>query len=308
MFFKPRAYAGVDDLRKIQAATASWIASVGFMSYLHVEDIALRLFNGMRRYKPTEIVRLWEDSDSSLLGWAMLYPRWNSYEALLNPAFRGSELESQLLDWCEAETAVWIEREGCAVEGISVEVFAEDSPRIALLEKRGYARGEQHHVIGARYLDDPIPDVPLPDGFSIRPMAGLQETEKLIAVQNATFGWSWTPETYRPVLESPAFQAEQQLVVVAPDGQFGAFCYLMLDTHNKIGMFEDVGTHPDFQRRGLGRALLLDGFRHMAARGMQTAFVPYVLRADAAVALYASAGFQVRYRHYLYRKKSPTKT
>jgi mycothiol synthase len=110
----------------------------------------------------------------------------------------------------------------------------------------------------------------------------------------------------RPVMQSPAFQFEQQLVVVAPDGRFAAFCYLMLDVKNKIGMFEDVGTHPAFQRRGLGRALLLHGLGRMAARGMQTAFVPYVLRLDAAPALYASVGFQVRYRHFLYTKNSPT--
>ena len=298
-----RPYVSRDDLHKIQAATAEWIASAGFMGYLHVGDIALRLFNGMRRYQPQEIVRLWEDADGSLLGWAMVYPRWNSYEALLHPVWRGGELEIQLLDWCESETFAWMQREGHAHEAISVEVFAEDTARITLLEKCDYVRGEQHHVIGARLLDKPIPAVSPPDGFSIRSMTGLWETDKLIAVQNATFGWAWTPETYRPVMESPAFQAEHQLVVVAPDGRFVAFCYLMLDTRNKIGLFEDVGTHPDFQRRGLGRALLLDGMRRMAAQGMVTAFVPYVLRADAAAALYASVGFQVRYRHFLYTKK-----
>src|SRR5690348_15227212 len=107
-----RAYATADDLYKIQTATARWIAEAGFCGSLHIDDIALRLFNGMRRYPPQEIVRLWESDEGILLGWAMIYPRWDSYEALLHPAHRETKLALEILDWTEAETRRWMQQEG----------------------------------------------------------------------------------------------------------------------------------------------------------------------------------------------------
>ena len=41
MSITPRQYTSIDDLHKIQSATADWIASAGFMGYLHIQAIAL---------------------------------------------------------------------------------------------------------------------------------------------------------------------------------------------------------------------------------------------------------------------------
>jgi len=308
MAIASRPYNNRDDLHKIQAATADWIASAGFCGYLHVGDLALRLFNGMRRYNPHEIVRLWEAEDGSLLGWSIIYPRWNSYDALLHPAHRGDELEGQLLDGCEQAVLAWMQKEDRAESPISLDVFAEDVNRITALEQRGYVRGEQHHVIGVRSLDEPIPDVSLPQGFSVRPVEGLHEADKLIEAQNASFGWSWTLEDYLQVMQSPANELAEPLVIVAPDGRFASFCYLMLDEKNKIGMFEDVGTHPDFQRKGFGRALLYAGLGRLKAQGMVTTYMPYNSSLEAASALYNLVGFRVGYRHIQYTRKIADQT
>lgn len=305
MSIASRPYHDTHDLHKIQAATANWIASVGFCGYLHVGDLVLRLFNGMRRYDPREIVRLWEDTDGSLLGWGMIYPRWNSYDALLHPAHRGDDLEVQLLAWCEQTAFTWMRREGRFESPISLDVFVEDINRIMVLEQWGYRRGEQHHVIGLRSLDESIPDVSLPQGFTVRPIEGLHEVDKLIEAQNASFGWNWTLEDFLQVMQSPAYEVLEPFVIVAPGGRFTSFCYLMLDKRNKIGMFEDVGTHPDFQRRGLGRALLYAGLKRLKAQGMVTAYMPYNSSLEAASSLYGSVGFRVGFRHIQYIKTSP---
>ncbi|MBZ0281439.1 MAG: GNAT family N-acetyltransferase [Anaerolineae bacterium] len=302
MAFTFRPYNKSHDLQKMQTATAEWIAAAGFSGYLHTADIALRLHNAMRRYYPSEIVRLWEDADGTLLGWGMVYPRWNSYEALISPDYRGGELENQLLEWCESETFAWMVREGRPDAPISLDVFSDDFARITALEKRGYVRGDQQHVIASRYLDDPIPDTPLPHGFSIRLLKGSGEVDKLIAAQNACFGWSWTLEEYLRVMQSPAGQACEPLIIVAPDGRFAAFCYLMQDTHNRLGMLEDVGTHPDFQRKGLARALLYDGMKRLKSAGMNSLLIPYLATNDPASRLYEAIGFRVQYRHLTYTK------
>jgi GNAT superfamily N-acetyltransferase len=294
-----RPYA--NDLPKIQAATAEWIALAGFEGYLHVEDIALRLFNGMRHYQPSEIVRLWEDIDNKLLGWSMLYPRWKSFEALLHPDYRDSELTSEILDWAERESWTWMEKEGHADKPLGLDVFENDTLRIALLEQRGFARDEPTHVIGVRSLAEPIPDARLPEGFAARPIQGVHEADKVVAVLNAAFGWSGTADEHRQFMSFAEFSRASP-AIVAPDGRFAACCYVMLDTRNGLGMFEDVATHPDFQRMGLGKALLCAGMKQMKKQGMHTALVPYEASLGPASKLYESVGFAPMYRLWNYMK------
>lgn len=297
MDISPRPYATQADLRKLQTATSEWIAAAGFKGYLHIDDIALRLFNGMRCYSPRDIVRLWEDASGDLFGWCMLYPRWNSFEALLHPDY--DELAPQIFDWAERETRRWMQKEGHGDQPIYLDVFDDDKSRSALLEQRGYVRGEPTHLIGIRSLADSIPDAMPPQGFSIRSLEGLHEADKVVTVVNAAFGWSWTGDEFRQFMASPGF-SHDNLVIVAPDGRFAAFCYVMLDYRNLLGMFEDVCTHPDFQRLGLAKALLYAGMKHMRQSGMHTALVPYDASLGAAPKLYESVGFQPKYRIYNY--------
>jgi ribosomal protein S18 acetylase RimI-like enzyme len=63
-----------------------------------------------------------------------------------------------------------------------------------------------------------------------------------------------------------------------------------------------VGTHPEFQRRGLGRALLYYALRRMQAAGMETAIVGTNEGNDAAISLYQGVGFQRANRLRLYSK------
>jgi ribosomal protein S18 acetylase RimI-like enzyme len=60
--------------------------------------------------------------------------------------------------------------------------------------------------------------------------------------------------------EVPAsgYPAGWDMVVVDPAGRLAAFCIGWLDCENADGYLEPVGTHPEFQRQGLGRTLLAD--------------------------------------------------
>ena len=155
----------------------------------------------------------------------------------------------------------------------------------------------------ARSLRDPIPDKPLPDGFSMRPVAGEHEAGLVAEVHNGAFTPKWDAETYLTVMRTPGFQIDHELVVVAPDGRFAAFTIIWLDPISYGGYFEPVGCHRDFQRRGLTSALMYDGMRRMRAAGMETAIVRYNADNVAGVPLYRSVGFQPRYQIAEYRKQ-----
>ena len=302
MLFSMRPYVGLADLYRIQAATAEWIALAGFRGYVNPGDIALRLLNGQGHYAPETIVRLWENAQDLLVGWAMVYPAWNSYEVLLHPDYRQHPLVTEMLDWAEREVIRWLLTGGNEVRTIQLDVFDGDMARITLLEHRGYSRGDQHGVISVCPFDRLSPLPQLPVGFAIRHLQGEEDADKLVALVNDSFGWHWTADGYRSVIRSPGYHVENELVVVAADGRFVASCILLPDTRNRTVMFENVCTHSDFRRLGLARALLVAGMQEVKAQGFSAAMVPHAAGLGAAQALYTSAGFQPAYNLYHYHK------
>ena len=61
-------------------------------------------------------------------------------------------------------------------------------------------------------------------------------------------------------------------MIVSDDGRGAAFCVAWPDEVNRVGLLEPVGVHPDFHRHGLGRAIVLESFRKLRDRGMESAW------------------------------------
>ena len=91
-------------------------------------------------------------------------------------------------------------------------------------------------------------------------------------------------------------------VVEAPDGTFAAFTMCWLDRAAQLGYFEPVGTHPDHQRRGLGKAVNTHGLRLLQAAGARDAMVYSDSATAASNALYQSVGFREIARHRAYAR------
>jgi ribosomal protein S18 acetylase RimI-like enzyme len=149
----------------------------------------------------------------------------------------------------------------------------------------------------ARSLDEAIPDGQMPVGFQLRACQGEAEVVARAKAQYGAFG-SQAPfgrylERFRNFMRSPVYDHNLDLVAVSEDGQVGAFCIVWHDPMNQVGLFEPVGTHPAFQRRGLGRAVMLTGMRALQAAGMQQAIVSTFEDNLAGIKLYESMGFQV---------------
>ena len=101
---------------------------------------------------------------------------------------------------------------------------------------------------------------------------------------------------------SPAYNPGLDIVATSPDGRIGAFCIAWPDPVNQVGLFEPVGSHPDFQRKGLGKAVMLEGLRRLLQMGMRAAIVSAEEDNTAAINLYETVGFQVVDRLGTYEK------
>jgi len=140
-----------------------------------------------------------------------------------------------------------------------------------------------------------VPGAVLPDGFVIRPLAGEEEHTARAAAARRAFNSAMDPEMhaarYLRFMRSPAYVRDNDLVVVAPDGRLAAFTIVWPDTDLSMAQFEPVGTDPDFQRRGLARAVIDAALAHLERLGITTARVLTNPDNAAAIACYQACGF-----------------
>ncbi|MCH8850455.1 MAG: N-acetyltransferase, partial [Chloroflexi bacterium] len=181
---------------------------------------------------PTSEIRLWFEGDA-LVGWAWLTPP-ASLDFHLHPD-RGDALLKQMLGWLTERS-----KEGAANER-SFWALDHDRSSVALLRRNGYRRTEQHFVHALRRLDGEVAAPVLSDGFVVRPIRGDEELSARVAVHRAAFAPSRvTEQSYRNVMRASTYRPELDMVVVAPDGTFAAFCLCWFDQENGVGELEPV--------------------------------------------------------------------
>jgi GNAT superfamily N-acetyltransferase len=234
---------------------------------------------------------VWEDATGQLVGFAD-YNRDGEFEMLVAPSHLGSSIHQQMLADMEGELRT-IAAARATVCQLATFAAGDDLASIGLLERNGFRRGRgriRHMLLRlAGSIEDPV----LPEGFRLRPVAGEAEIEARIGVNNAVWTGSLvTPERYRAVCGLSTYRQDLDLVAVAPDGSLAAFAIGWLDAKNRVGQLEPVGSHPDYRRLGLGKAIVQECLRRMQAHGAELAYVIPWGGSDATVPFYESCGFQ----------------
>lgn len=154
-----------------------------------------------------------------------------------------------------------------------------------------------------------LPDhVQLPDGFAVRPFHVGQDEEAWLAVNARAFAHH--PEQGRTTLadlrdrqQEPWFDPQGFLIVedrehLDPDGdpRMAAFHWTKVEPPQAGGTVTGevyvVGVDPDYQGRGLGRAVTLLGLQHLRAVGADVATLYVDGDNAAAIATYSHLGFE----------------
>lgn len=157
-----------------------------------------------------------------------------------------------------------------------------------------------------RSLDE-LPTIKLPDGFTVQGVSNLDDGRLRAWVTHGAFhpndDWERYAAEYAKFIGSAVYDGERDLFVRSPDGRGASACTIWFDPVNAVGLFEPVDTHPDFQRKGLGKAVMAEGMRRMKAAGMRRAIVGFDPNNVAALALYTSLGFRATCYFVWYRKQ-----
>jgi GNAT superfamily N-acetyltransferase len=177
--------------------------------------------------------------------------------------------------------------------------------RLDFLNKHGFRQTENFSVHMKRDLRDakPIPEAELPQGFIIRPVKGVEEAEAIAATHRAAFGTDYmTTENRLIIMNSSEYVPTLDLLVIAPDGTVAGYCTCSTDPDGG-GFTDPVAIHPDHQRKGLSKALLLRGSQLLKERGMT--FAKFTTSGDNISMQKAgeSAGFVLENRSLWFEKE-----
>ncbi len=222
---------------------------------------------------PTEAAwekQLWLNLADKLIGFALLHRESGHLYFYTHPPFQIDGVESQILAWAFDRRRALDPNHA----EVRCQVRENDLARIEFLERHGFMPIELLTLHLARSLREPIPPPHLPPGFTLRHLAGEHEVENYVAMHREAFETTHlTVEARLAFMRNSNYIPELDLIATAPDGTFAAFCVCGLDREEDPphGHTDPVGTRPAFRRRGLARALLLEGLQRLSHYEIETA-------------------------------------
>jgi ribosomal protein S18 acetylase RimI-like enzyme len=236
-----------------------------------------------------QVTTLWETAGGEIA--AVLHPV-SMGEAFLHvhPDFRTPALEEEMLTRAEEHLAA---QSADGRRYLFVQAFRDDGLRQRILTQRGYAPNGQpvHHW--RRDLDAPLSQVPVAAGYTIRSMGDVDEFPARSWASWRAFhpdepdeayeGWEW----YGNIQSAPLYRRDLDIVAASASGEIAAFCTLWYDDATRSAVCVLVGAAPEHQRRGLGKAVIVEGLRSLQRMGGTRAFANGY--DPAANALYGAA-------------------
>jgi mycothiol synthase len=268
-----------------------------------VEDIVLGELDGRlvaegRTYRETEL-----DGTVTLLSWC-----W------IDPAVRGRGLGRAILRHQEDR-----------LRAATIAADAPDGPRryravnaetetggIDLVESVGYRHVRTFFEM-ERSLEGDLPDVPLPDGFEVRPFNDEATARLALAAINEGFRDHWahcemTEDDVAETLGRPDQDIGLWMVAWQGDEIAGVVVPMVLASENAItgrrhGWLDIAATRRPWRGRGLASALFARSMAALRERGMTTVGLGVDSEnVTGALGIYERLGFAVVQRFFVYEK------
>ena len=243
--------------------------------------------------------RLWFD-DGQPIAWACV----DEYNNLL------WDLDNQYEERIGAEIVAWgescIRKKLANGETSTLDTTCREdyTTRISFLQQHGFRQTGDTNVAMTRPLSESIPEPVLPQGFVIRPIKGMEEAEAVASMHRAAFDTEYmTTENRLIIMNTSGYDPSLDLLVIAPDETIAAYCSCSVNEQTKIGFTDPVATHPNYQRMGLARALLLTGMRLLMEHGMASAHLGTSGNNIAMQKTAESVGFKVEYQTIWFSKE-----
>lgn len=193
----------------------------------------------------------------------------------VHPQFRSADLEDEMLAFAEEHYAETTENG----KRVIVPVFADDSLRPDFLTRRGFTKrpGWNHHY--RRDLTAPLPAVSTPGGYTIRSIGDEREHPSRSWCSWRAFHSNEPDSNYdgdyswiQNLQSAPLYRRDLDIVAVTPENEIVAFCTIYYDDYTRSAVTVLVGVAAEHWRRGLGKAVILEGMRRLQHLGCTRVF------------------------------------
>ncbi len=247
-----------------------------------------------------------------------------SFEGLIfiDPTASGRGVEATLLAWqlahLEQLAAAHATAPGDTRSVLVAYAHGRDHTSRGLLESAGFANVRRSATL-VRPDFEGIPDLPLPDGFELRPIGSTDRAmhRRVFDAAIVAFADHWgdsesdgSEGSFEAFVGDPLFRPDLWRVAFHGDEVAGQILNFLEPAHDDgtvIGWTESISVQPQFRRRGLARALLAESLRTVrdagatrAALGVDTGNV------RRAVDLYESLGFRIVSESFEYHRPVTT--
>jgi mycothiol synthase len=248
----------LDSMRALVAAIGTMSTTTDFEEMIQMESTR-------------KITRLWW-SGSSLAAFAYV-DDYNNLWFDADPHLYSETLGGKIVAWgadCIRQRNVLTGEDN----SLDYCILSTNIERIRCVEVNGFVRQSTRSLNFSLPLVEPIAAYSLPPGFLCRSAGGEEEVEALVALHRAAFQTdNMTVERRLAIMHAPNYVVDLDLVVADAEGKLAAFCVcdIQRDELKGIGYTEPIGTHPDYQHRGLGKAVLAAALNALRERGCQAA-------------------------------------
>ena len=227
-----------------------------------------------------ENAHLWKNERNELIGFFISENGKSYFEIQIHPKYRFIEkeiLEWILKNWAKSKTQ------------IVTNIYAWNEDRIKLLAEYGF-ENKGLEAVDFCYDTNLYPKNLTIDGdYHFETFSENYNYENHIETQRLAFGRTkdqLNREWFETKCLAPGYSSNWDFIVVDSKGNHLAFCVAWLDADNKIAEIDPVGTHPDYRKKGLAKAVITNCFIKLQKNGIHKAQI--IGFSDIAKKLYRS--------------------
>lgn len=222
---------------------------------------------------------IWRSETGEMAGLFISESGGSFFSLIVHP--QHPNLAAEMVDWAQN---VWGKGKG----SLNTDCYEHSLETTALtgagfVNRRPIGNTRKYDLQNTEYAP-----APLEEGFTIVEISEAPDYEgKSRSIQQAFLSDDLTPgkvDYWRKDL--PSYSPHLDLSVVNQAGEHIAFCYGFTDEQSGVAVIETVGTRPEYQQRGFGKAVITECFIRLKAQGIHTAYITGF--SEAANALYQS--------------------
>jgi ribosomal protein S18 acetylase RimI-like enzyme len=210
--------------------------------------------------------QLWRNEKKELIGFCI--QEYENTGIHIQPRPGDLFLIPLMVDWI---VSVW----GAKKETIEIYSIDEDFYTYELLMVAGFKDLGEAEINREYNTSLKRNQKPLKVGFSIITFKEYQNHESLINAVCAAYGLKekLNPEWLNSKLSAPSMSNRWQLSVVNSDGDCVGFCFVFIDPVNNIAEIDTIGIHPDYQKNGFARHLMIECFDRLESEGINSCYI-----------------------------------